>query len=93
MAKIESWRGTRIRSLRFQTFEVLHEDRIIAILISMSRWARIMFFLGLFYFYIPLVLSFFPWTRGFASTLFDYILTPIVRSATRLLATCRTFSS
>jgi small-conductance mechanosensitive channel len=34
----------------------------------------------MFYFYIPLVLSFFPWTRGMANKLFDYILTPLEKS-------------
>ena len=76
-AKVESWRGTRIRSIRVQSFEILHQDRIVAILIEMAKWVRILLILGLFYFYIPLVLSFFPWTRGLAATLFNYILIPV----------------
>lgn len=77
IAKIESWRGTYIRSIRIQSIEVLNEERISAFFISTIRTVRIVLLLGLFYLYIPLVLSFFPWTRGMATKLFDYILTPI----------------
>jgi small-conductance mechanosensitive channel len=33
--------------------------------------------LVLLYFYLPLVFSFFPWTRGLATTLFGYIVSPL----------------
>ncbi|MDU0459584.1 MAG: mechanosensitive ion channel family protein [Geobacteraceae bacterium] len=77
IAKIESWRGTYFKSIRFQSIEVLNEERIAGIIISLMRWARMVVLLGLLYLYIPLVLSFFPWTRGMATKLFEYILTPI----------------
>ncbi|MDD2856233.1 MAG: mechanosensitive ion channel family protein [Desulfuromonadaceae bacterium] len=76
-AKIESWRGVYIRSIRIQKIEVLNEDRIIAVLFSSVRGARVVVLLGLFYLYLPLVLSFFPWTHGVASKLIGYILTPL----------------
>lgn len=77
ITKIGSWRGTYIKSIRFQSIEVLHEERIVAFLISALRAARLVVMLGLFYLYLPLVLSFFPWTRGMATKLLDYILAPI----------------
>lgn len=77
IAKIESWRGTYIRSIRIQKIEVLNEDRIAAILTACIHWTRVILLLSLLYLYIPLVLSFFPWTHGMATRLFDYILTPI----------------
>ncbi len=77
IAAIESWRGTFIRSIRIQSVDVLREERIVAFLISLVRWTKLLLLLGLFYLYIPLVLSFFPWTRGMAATLFDYILDPV----------------
>ncbi|MSN26821.1 MAG: mechanosensitive ion channel [Geobacter sp.] len=77
LAKIESWRGTYIRSVRFQSIEVLNEERIVSVLKSVFRGARVVLLLGLLYLYIPLLLSFFPWTRGMATKLFSYILTPI----------------
>lgn len=77
ITKIESWRGTYIRSIRFQSIEVLNEGRITTFIISTLRGIKILLLLALFYFYVPLVLSFFPWTRTMAATIFDYILTPI----------------
>jgi len=77
ITRIESWRGTYIKSIRFQSIEVLNEERIVGVIISLMRWARTVVLLGLLYLYIPLVLSFFPWTRGMATKLFEYILTPI----------------
>jgi small-conductance mechanosensitive channel len=76
-AKIESWKGTRIRSVRFQSMEILHEDRIVAIIISAAKWIRLLVILGFLYLYIPLVFSFFPWTKGLAARLLDYVLTPV----------------
>ena len=80
ISTIESWRGTFIRSVKFQSIEVLNEERISATLISTVRGIRVVLLLGLFYLYIPLVLSFFPWTRGMASNLFNYILTPLEKA-------------
>lgn len=77
ITKLESWRGTYIRSIRFQSIEILNEARITAVITSLIRGTRFVFLLGLLYLYIPLVLSFFPWTRGMATKLFEYILTPI----------------
>jgi small-conductance mechanosensitive channel len=77
IATIESWRGKFIRSIRIQSIEILHEERITAFIISTLRGARTVLLLGLLYLYIPLVMSFFPWTRGMATKLFDYILTPV----------------
>lgn len=76
-SKIESSRGTRIRSIKIQSFEIIHADRIAAMIIGVARGVRILITVALIYFYIPLVFSFFPWTRGFASRLFNYISTPL----------------
>ncbi|GFE60692.1 mechanosensitive ion channel family protein [Geobacter sp. AOG2] len=80
VAKVVSWRGTRIRSIRFQSIEIIQEERIAAILIGAAKWVRLLVILGLLYLYIPLVLSFFPWTRGLTPTLLDYVLIPAEKS-------------
>lgn len=77
-AKIESWRGVRIRSITFQSLEIMHEERIVAMLVGIARMFRVLVTVVLFYFYIPLVFRFFPWTRGFSVKLFDYITTPFL---------------
>jgi hypothetical protein len=77
-SRIASWKGTRIRSIHFQSIEFLNEGRIVALLLSALRFVRILLVLGLLYLYIPLVLSFFPVTKGMAARLFGYIETPVV---------------
>ncbi|WP_246014536.1 mechanosensitive ion channel family protein [Geomonas oryzae] len=76
--KIQSLHGTKIRSLRFQSFEIVNADRIVSMLTSVARGGRIIATVLLFYIYVPLVFSFFPWTRGYAETLFRYISEPVL---------------
>jgi len=77
VSKILSYKGTKIRTIRFQSLELFQEDRIAALLITIARVFRIVLILLLFYIYIPLVFSFFPWTRGFSATLIQYFLLPL----------------
>ncbi len=76
LGQIESWRGTRIRSLSIKSHELIKEDWLIALLISCAKGVRVILLLALFYFYIHLMFSFFPMTRGVAATVFGYIMTP-----------------
>jgi small-conductance mechanosensitive channel len=75
--KLELWRGTRIRSFRIQRLELLTADRITDALTALAKIARIVVGLILLYFYLPLVLSFFPGTRGWAAILFNYVMRPV----------------
>ncbi|QOX78853.1 mechanosensitive ion channel family protein [Trichlorobacter lovleyi] len=77
--KLSGWKETRIRSIRFQNIEFLSADRIVAVLISLVRWLRIVWVVGLLYLYLPLVFSFFPWTQGLAAKLYAYIEAPVVK--------------
>lgn len=77
LAKIESWKGTKIRSLRFQSMEILHHDRIVSVVTASARTIRFIVVLVLLNFYIPLVMSFFPWTRPYSSKYLDYIINPV----------------
>jgi small-conductance mechanosensitive channel len=76
-AKIRSWHGRYIRSIRIQKLELLPAQRITNLLLAVSRASRILLTLTLLYFYISLVFSFFPWTRGYADILLNYTLYPI----------------
>jgi small-conductance mechanosensitive channel len=73
---VSSWKDVRIHSIRVQQLEVLSAERIISVIISSIRGIRAVLTIILFYFYIPILFSFFPWTHGLAGTLFDYILSP-----------------
>jgi small-conductance mechanosensitive channel len=74
---LESWRGTRIRSLRIQNFELLPANRITDIAVGVAKLLRFAIAVIVLYFYASLVLGFFPWTRGYAQVLVGYILSPL----------------
>ncbi|CAN5413940.1 mechanosensitive ion channel family protein [soil metagenome] len=77
-ALVERSEGRYIRSLKIQSFELLNSKRIVAFTAWLIRTIRIIFTLLAFYIYIPLVLSFFPWTERWAPKLFGYVVTPFV---------------
>jgi len=73
---VHSWKGTRVRPIIIQKFEALSADRIVGIIITCLKGFRIFITVVLFYFYIPLVFSFLPWTQGYAGILFAYLAYP-----------------
>ncbi|HTR35044.1 MAG TPA: mechanosensitive ion channel family protein [Bryobacteraceae bacterium] len=78
--KLEASRGTAIRTVYLQRAELVTADRIVRILVRGLQLVRAVLVLTIFYVYIPLVLSFFPWTREYAPAWFGYIANPL-RSA------------
>lgn len=71
--KLESWRGTRIPSLRIQKYELIPADRIANFLLLILRVIALVVSVILLYAWLSLVLGFFPQTRGYSHTLIRYI--------------------
>lgn len=74
---LNNWRGTRIRSLRIQRFEILPAHRITDFAVGLAKLLRFLLVVIALYFYASLVLGFFPWTRGYAQVLVGYVLSPL----------------
>lgn len=74
---LRRWRDTRIPALRLRRFEIFSSSQITDFLTAVVRAVRAGIVLALGYVYISLVFSFFPWTRGLASTLLVWILEPL----------------
>ncbi len=74
---LTSWRGTRIPALRIQRLELLSSARLTDTLIGIVRILRVALVVVLLYLYVPLVLSFFPWTEPLANRIVGYVLTPV----------------
>lgn len=74
---IERGRGRWIRSLRLQRLEVLSAGQATQALLFGARILRITAFVFVVYLFLPIVFSFFPWTRGIANTIVDWTLTPL----------------
>ncbi len=73
-ARIDSWRGRWIRSITIQRHVILPADRIAAGIAGFLRITLHTLSVVVIYFYLNLVLSFFPWTRGFASRLLGFLV-------------------
>lgn len=76
-AAIERRRGTFIRTLKIQSLELISAERITELLLTFARLVRLAGTLALFYFYLPLVFSFFPQTRSLGNRILGYVFTPI----------------
>lgn len=77
VARLDSWRGTQIRSLYIQKVEILPADRITNILITLVRYVHVAAVLVMLYLYISLVFSFFPLTKALAAKLFGYAVSAL----------------
>ncbi len=75
-AKLDSWRDTRIPSLRIQRLTLATSSRLTDLLIWLAKAARVAATILVLYFTLPLILGFFPWTRGYAITIYRFIGTP-----------------
>jgi len=69
--------GTRIRSVHIGSFELVHESGSLGSSSLWARWFRILTTVVLVYSWLLYVLSLFPWTRGIATAIIGYILTPL----------------
>nr|ADN13282.1 MscS Mechanosensitive ion channel [Gloeothece verrucosa PCC 7822] len=72
--KLDNWRSTYIPAIRIQSFEILTANQITNLLLSLTQIIRWFIVLGILAIYIPAVLSFFPWTKRLANTLFEYLI-------------------
>jgi len=76
-AKLESWRGTKITPLQIQSYEVVSADRITELLKVLAKAVRVGALIVVVYVTLPVVLSFFPWSRGWVAYLLPYLTAPV----------------
>ncbi len=72
-SKIEQWQNTRIHSLKIHDFEIFSVERITSVIKVLARVSYIVLIVIAAYFYVPFILSLFPWTKAFADRLVGYI--------------------
>lgn len=68
-----------VPAFRFQQLELVRADRVSRALLILSRVARLVLTLALLYLYLPLVLSFFPWTRRFSGEIVGWVVRPLTQ--------------
>lgn len=70
-------KGGRVPPLRIKQLELLSSQRLEEALTILVRVIRVVLTVLLLYFYVPLVLSFFPWTAPLSRKIVGYVLTPL----------------
>ncbi|WP_414565982.1 MULTISPECIES: mechanosensitive ion channel family protein [unclassified Anabaena] len=83
---IHNWQGRSIPAIRIQNFELLPASRITYVLNNVIKATRLLLVLGVLSIYIPLVLSFFPWTRQTSTNLWNYLFLALESAIQGLVA-------
>ncbi|WKW13251.1 mechanosensitive ion channel family protein [Pseudogemmatithrix spongiicola] len=78
-AALDARKDGGLPSLRIKTLELLTAEQVAQGLAAVLRFLRVAVILVLLYFYLPLVLGFFPWTEPYADRLLGYVLDPLGR--------------
>lgn len=76
----------RIPSVRFQRLEILSGGRIVQALELLAQGLRALLTILALYFYLPLVLSFFPWTRRLSGQIVSWVTDPFRTAFASLIA-------
>ena len=69
----------RIPPLNIQDFEVISGSRLASVLLFGARAVRFAATVLLLYLYLPLVLSFFPWTRRLSGEIVGWVVRPLAQ--------------
>lgn len=83
--RLEAWRGTRIPSIKIQRLELLSSERLTDVLIGVAKVLRVAAVVVVLYIFVPLVLSFFPWTRGLSRRIVEYVANPLRQAGTSFI--------
>lgn len=63
-------------SLAFKSYKIISPYRIRQIITGFSWFVKILVIAVLFYFYVPLELSFFPWTAKYSAQIISFVASP-----------------
>lgn len=83
---ITNWQGRSLPAIRIQNFELLPASRITYILNNIIKAIRLVLVLGILYIYVPLILSFFPWTKQLSTNLLNYFFLALESAIEGLVA-------
>jgi small-conductance mechanosensitive channel len=73
---LRAWRIT-MPAVHFQKLELLSAAALVDALSSVVRFVKAAIVIVLLYFYLLLVLSFFPWTRPYSGQILGYVTSPL----------------
>ncbi|MHC1738920.1 MAG: mechanosensitive ion channel family protein [Ignavibacteriaceae bacterium] len=76
-AKYTSWIGTKIKTIRIKSTDLLSAERTVAVLIQINKLSRFALHIILFYLFITVIFSLFSFSQTWANKLMNYILNPL----------------
>ena len=74
-----------VPAIRLQKLELIRAERVSRFFLILSRLTRLVLTLALLYLYLPLVLSFFPWTRGLSGEIVGWVVRPLTQIVAGML--------
>jgi small-conductance mechanosensitive channel len=80
-ARLELW--FRLAGRKIHSYTAT--ERLGALAVALLGLVRLVLILALLYAYIPIVFSFFPWTRGWGATLLNWAIDPVREVASALV--------
>ncbi len=75
--KIDTLTGTKIKGLKIKTYEVLTPAYTAKLIVGVFKFIRVLILLIVFYFWLPLLFSIFPWTKHIADLIMSYTIDPL----------------
>ncbi len=75
--KLRSLKGRVLKGLRFRSYQLLDSDRQLQVTLFITNILRLAVIVLLLFISLPLLFSVFPWTRGIAETLINWISSPL----------------
>jgi len=79
--KIESQEGKLINGIKIKNYILFDSKRQVVFLQFITKLIKWFLILIIVYIALPILFGIFPWTQGFATTLFGYILSPVKKIA------------
>jgi len=76
-SRVESWKGSIIKSVKVKNLEVVSEERIIEQIKFAIKIFKFFIIVIISYFFVTILFSFFGFSRNWASVLVEYILQPL----------------
>jgi small-conductance mechanosensitive channel len=76
-SRIRAWRRFLFHTIRIQDFQILSAEQQERLLLKILQILKLIVVLVVLYFYIPLILSFFPWTERISDSVFGSLYNAI----------------
>lgn len=76
-SRYQSWKGTKIKTLRLKSVDLLSAERTVEVLILITKFSRLVLQILLLYFFVTIVFSLFPFSSNWSGQLLNYVLNPV----------------